>query len=301
MSNTNHKKELNIFFLDSTSFISKADELVKPKMLDNDAILASLLASLGIEKILKGILWEINPIYIFAKTTFEESSEALYSGLYVEEKKSKDIIDPDTITFKTAIQRSKFFSKTVTSHFSLLYKLANIRNKIAHNICSLSDRNFIRPFLLKEFRPLIKEFCEELKFRKNTFFNAFPVIISRYENEKEEQEISLEEEISNKLKKHLLIWKKRKKDVTFIHNKESLTNNSIDITKNVIIKCPACSNNSLLYYEPDFEYSDGQSILIGFYVTCLSCLFCDLYIIDYDEIDHFNLDHLLKKLLENRS
>ena len=294
MTKIKYKTELNAFFFDATSFVGKADELIKPKMADNDAILALLLASIGLEKILKGILFEINPVFVFPKPTFEESSEALYGGLFVEKKPSKHLTDLDTISFTTAVQRSKIFSKTVTSHFSLLYKLADTRNLIAHNICSKVDRSFVRPFLLKEFRPLIKEFNDELKFKKDTFFEALPWVLSLYADEKEEPEIPLKDVVAAKLKKHRLIWEQRKTDASFVDETITLTKKLESPGKNIVTSCPACGNYSLLYYEPDFDYSEGQSWLTGVYVLQLDCLFCDLNIIDYDEIDYFALNQHLQ-------
>lgn len=293
MTKTN-SKNLNDFFFDATSFIAKADELIKPKMWDNDAILALLLSSIGLEKILKGILHEVNPIYVFPKPTFEESSQALYGQLFVDKKDLNNLTRVDTISFTTAIQRSKIFSKTVASHFSLLYKLANTRNLIAHNICMQIDRDFVRPFLLKEFRPLIREFNEELKFKKDTFFQALPWVLSTYSDEKEEPEIPLENMMAEKLERHRLTWEQRKKDVSFVDNKMDLTRKLEDDRKNILISCPACGNYSLLYFEPDYDYSDGQSWLVGLFVTHLDCLFCDLNIIEYDELDYFDLNHRLQ-------
>lgn len=288
--------EFNSFFFDATSFISKANELIKPKMSDNEAILALLLSSIGFEKILKGILFNVNPLFICPKPKFEESSEALYSDLFVDQKESKHLTDLETISFTTAIQRAKVFSKTVLSHVGLLYKLADTRNTIAHNICAIIDRNFIRPFLLKEFKLLIKEFNNELRYKKDTFFKALPWIISLYVEEKEEPEKDLADEIIEKLEKHKSIWKSRETNTSFIENKSLSTNKLVQKGKSIIITCPACDNDSVLFYEPDFDYSDGQAWFTGLYVSELECLFCDLNIRDYDEIDYLRFnDHLLNQ------
>lgn len=295
---TKGKREIkfNSFFFDATSFISKANELIKPKMDDNEAILALLLSAIGFEKILKGILYEVNPLFICPKPSFEESSEALYSNLFVEQKQTKDITDLETISFNTAIQRAKVFSKTVLSHISLLYKLVNTRNVIAHNICVKIDRSFIRPFLLREFTPLIREFNEEFRFKKDTFFTSLPWIISLYVEEKEEQVKDLADEILEKFQKHHSLWESRKSDISFMENKSLLTIKSEQKGESIIIPCPACNNISLLHYKPDFEYSDRQAWFNGLYATELECFFCDFNVREYDEIDYLRLnDHLLNR------
>jgi len=298
MSN-NNKSEMNEFFFEARTFIGKGFELVKPKMVDFDALLALLLCSIGIEKILKGILFDINPLYVLNNFKFEESTELFYKERIIDENIKNNIKirtrDLYLISFSTAIKRCKFFSKTVSDHITLLHKVAEARNVIAHNICSHLniDRNFLRPFLLRDLNPLIRKFSKELKFRKDTFFTPIPWEISLYGDEKKIQEKDLSEEILEKFTEHKIIWDDHKADQKYFKEKFDFTKRKERKGFNILISCPVCENESLLYYEPDVEYEHGINVFNGLYVTELECNFCGLNIFDYDEVDYLRLNDQL--------
>uniref|UniRef100_A0A7V3E8M4 Uncharacterized protein n=1 Tax=Ignavibacterium album TaxID=591197 RepID=A0A7V3E8M4_9BACT len=299
MERKKRKFTFNEFFFEATSFISKANDIKKPKMIDYDAILSFLLSAIGIEKILKGILYDINPIFVLKNPNFDVSSKAFYVNQFITQKNIPDLANYETISFSTAIQRAKLFSKTVSSNISLLKKIADTRNVIAHNISADVDRRFIRSFLLSEFKILINDFSKELKFRKDQFFTPLPWEIQKYSEEKEELEKSIKEVMTAKIKEHKIIWEKRKSDKSFFEEKMKLTLKSEKIGESITISCPSCNNLSLLYYKPDVEYSDRQFWVTGFYVTELECFFCDFNVWEYSEIDYLRLNDHLSNLFKD--
>jgi hypothetical protein len=60
------------------------------------------------------------------------------------------------------------------------------------------------------------------------------------------------------------------------------------------IQCPACENDALVELEYEVEVSDGDIITTGQFVIALRCLFCGLFVNDYDELDFLRVEDDLR-------
>jgi hypothetical protein len=295
------KVNLNQYHFDAANFIGRVAQLAKPRMDDDDALLCVLLLAIGVERLLKGMLYNINPVFVFNKMTFNNAfpllAYELLSTLPTNMKLPElDRAERETISLSQAITRCRYFSSTVKTHEALLRKLAETRDIIAHGETITVDRQFIRPLLIKEFRPLISQFTEELGFPEKTLYTPLPQMLCLYEDEPlPEPEKEVSEVVKEKIERHLAEWNKRKNDEEFEKRQSVQTKAVSSVGAKVLLACPACGNESILFYEPDFDYSDGQAWLSGFYATKLECFFCGITISKYDEIDFLNLNQVFRE------
>lgn len=295
------KVNLNQYHFDAANFIGRVAQLAKPRMDDDEALLCVLMLAIGVERLLKGILYNINPVFVFNKMTFNNTLPFLaYERLKTLPKNVKlpesDKTERETVSLSQAITRCRYFSSTVRVHEALLRELSKSRDIIAHGETIKVDRQFVRPLLIKEFKLLIDQFTEELGYPEETFYTPLPQILSLYMGEPlPEPEKEVSEIVKEKLEKYLGEWNKRKHDEEYARSQSVRTKEVSSVGAKVLIACPACGNESILFYEPDFDYSDGQAWLSGFYATKLDCFFCGITISKYDEIDFLNLNEIFRR------
>lgn len=268
--------KFNDYFFEAAIFIGRTTKIVKPRMDDSSAIIALLLASIGIEKILKGILFDVD-----------------HSSIYIDESHRK------TISFTGAIHKCKPLSTIVSQHLSQLLELAKIRNEIAHGVSKDINREFSRQFLLQRLTPLIDELCTERGLHKDTFFYDLPWRLSLYFDEKEIPYKSTEESLGEKMTRHRQIWELKIEDMRHVLDATEFTRKLSTEPLKKIIMCPACSNESVLSVNADYDYADGRAWLAGFYVEKLNCYFCNLFVNEAEEMDLLRLnDHLIPEELK---
>jgi len=125
----------NDYFRDSAYFLRSAADKIRENMNKEDVVSGALFFSLGIERILKGILYDLNPIYIYKSPDFKNSVCILYKErLLPNFKKNRDISkkpNEDVLGFRSALSRAMSISKIAAERASLLFALSNIRDIVA--------------------------------------------------------------------------------------------------------------------------------------------------------------------------
>ena len=132
---------MNIYYQNGSECLRRSlDELsktVSDRINGNnfDVINCTLYYAIGLEKILKGFLYDINPTFIYKQSDFSNVVPIVYKDAIIDKKNKeiKDKPDEDTITLKIAIFRSKLFSTSVLAHSNMLFALSNYRDIIVHN------------------------------------------------------------------------------------------------------------------------------------------------------------------------
>ena len=287
------------YLADAQKLIRLSSPHINVTMTAEEAIQGALLFSLGVEKLLKYLLAEINPIFILKIADFKHSAPSLYNDRIVSHGKNDEIDtkpDSDVITFRVSLSRSKVFSKVANKHSQLLYTLAHWRNVIAHRPTSELDLTKVELMLKKDAIPLIREFSEELQISLSDFFGSEETRLSELSQQLTNREM-FEAEMNQLLEKHKTQWEQRRTYAEFESQANDLTtsllkHSGVDFSYDVI-PCPACDNLCVVRIEPDYDYADGESYISGVYAEQLHCYYCGLNMDTYEALDFVGVDGLL--------
>ena len=100
---------MNEYFSDAFGFFQTVAKLISGSMDDKETIEACLFFALGIERVLKGILFDINPVYVYKNQTFKHTAPILYKSLMLPDiSKNKEISsepEKDVLTYKVSFEK----------------------------------------------------------------------------------------------------------------------------------------------------------------------------------------------------
>ena len=293
----------NEYFEDASMFFQKTSLNIVEQTLKKNAVESILFFALGMERVLKGILYDLNPIYVYNDQDFKNTVSIIYKDRLEDNYRSnKEILkkpNADVLSFKLALLRAKSISKTTNENTSLLFSLSNYRDIIAHATLSNLDFNKVVKMLLRDFFPLLKEYSAELKISLNNFVGKYEKKLVSISADHQE---SVEDKLKLKIDSHKNQWERVRKNTSFVekmevkkdHILQSADTNS-DAYYALTTSCPACSNDALLLIELDYDDSSWSRTPVGAFISKLKCLFCHLIIEDYDEIDHLKLNELIEQ------
>ncbi len=247
-----------------------------------------LLYALGIERVLKGVLHAVNPVYVYKEASFAHSITALYSHRILEgSAKSKELAaspNHDTITFREALRRVALLSGVARHNSATLYRIASVRDTIAH--CRLSDLDLGELVMLTYVASpqIITQFEDELALPRGAL-----------DGSKEESAIQREERmeaearLDQRLHEHARRWASYHSSPEY---KQLAEQKTVQLSERreegrffVAFDCPACHNTALIHGEVDYDVVDGEPAPQGTYPIGLECAFCDLRIEDTYELD----------------
>ncbi len=293
------------YLADAKKLILLSSPHIKASMTPEEAVQGALLFALGIEKLLKYLLAEINPIFILKIADFKHSAPSLYSDRIVSTGKTDEIDtkpDSDVITFRISLSRSKVFSKVANKYSQLLFTLAHWRDIIAHRPTSELDLVKVELMLKKDAVPLIREFSEEQNISLSDFFGSEETRLSELSQQLTNRE-QFETEMNQLLANHKTIWEHRSANAELISQANDLTSSllkhsGVDFAYDEV-PCPACGNLCVIRIEPDYDYADGESYLSGVYAEQLHCYYCGLNMDTYEALDFVDVDGLLANVYED--
>ena len=291
---------------DGIQFLRRASESVSEEMSVQEIVEATLFLALGIERILKGILFAINPIYIYKLSEFKNTAPILYPHLMTSKVDNKEVSsspDCDVLTFRQSLSRARVFSPTTAKHVSLLVSLSNYRDIIVHNVISALDIGKAQTLLMRDLYVLLNDYREELNVEPDEIFGSHQrklVSISITHQD------SVKDRLAIKLDFHRRQWEKFSAGnadfVSKMRKRSDYIKNKINDKYETYveeIECPACKNEALVTIEVDFDYCEGQAIATGVFVSDLQCLYCQLKIDEYDEMDALDLNELISNEASN--
>lgn len=290
---------MNEYFKDSLVFIKQSSDKISPLISNEDTLISAFCFALGLERIFKGILFDINPTYILIGDSFKESAAVLYGDKILPGFKKEQEINfkpsGDLITFRKALSRVKLFSKTANKYNALLHKVSYFRDIIAHCELSKLDVEKLKEILNKDFISIIKSFSDELNIPELVDIiekAKYPALLEISYNLLKIEE--LEQKIKSKLKHHLQIWESRKTNSVELQNAKDKTESIVDKhTKHYSyesFECPACKNNAIITLEYEPEIDENDDVVGHLFLTELRCYYCDLDISDYEELDFLELE-----------
>jgi hypothetical protein len=164
------------YLTDSKRFLRIAFRDVKNTITPDEAIQSTLFFALGIEKLLKYLLSNINPTFVLKIPDFKHSAPSLYKELIVNRGNSEIENKPnsDVITFGTSLARAKTFSTVAQKHGQLLGTVSHWRNVIAHLPSDSLDETKVNMMLRRDAALLVQDFCLELDLSLEDFLGLAP-------------------------------------------------------------------------------------------------------------------------------
>lgn len=272
---------------------------IKATMTHDEIVQGALFLSLGVEKLLKHVLAEINPVFIMNVADFKHSAPSLYGDRMVTTGKNSEIAEKpnsDVVTFRVSLSRSRIFSITANTYRNMLYALSNYRDIIAHRPTSELDLIKAARMLQMDAFPLICAFAEELRIPTSDFFGSEDIRLRKLTQDLSDRN-KFEQEMNQLLAKHMALWESRRSDMGLVSQAKDKTAALIKQHSTEYahegVACPACNNMCVVRIEPDYDYADGESYLSGAYVEELHCYFCDLKLDTYDALNFVDADGLL--------
>ncbi|MCK8493138.1 hypothetical protein M0L20_14810 [Spirosoma sp. RP8] len=282
----------NSYIKDSLVFFEIVSKGIKHTLSDSEVVNLTMLFALGLERILKGILYSVNPIYILVAPEFKNSLPIFYKSKIIADAASiKEIADnpnEDVITFKNSLLRAQIVSKVTYDNKSLLFTIANARDIIAHHELSKLNYETLKLLLLRDYYPLMKSFADELIIKNNSIFHGKHIQLAKYSSKLQD---TIEKQIELRFDAIRATFKMLKNNPGYISDKDFLTRESFNKGNKFITVCPCCENEALIYSKPIFEFNHYTKIdvKIGYEIKKLKCFYCKLEIEDYKELDYLEV------------
>ena len=287
----------NEYMDDSPFFLTRAAAKTKNRMTKEAVVEAILFLALGVERLLKGILFTLNPVYIYKNQEFKNTVSLVYGDKllpgWAHNKEVSGSPDEDVLTFKLSLLRTKAISKAAEKHTSMLFALSNWRDILAHNALARLDIDKCRTLLLRDFYPLIRDFSAELNLPMSRLIGSHEIRLASLSADHQE---SIEEKVKVRLDAHAKRWEQLQNVPGYTTKMKINSDSAVRAAANKrdtfveVVPCPACENDAIITAEVDFDYDDGHVWPIGAFVSSLRCLYCKLVVEDYDEIDHLELN-----------
>jgi hypothetical protein len=159
-------RNVNEYTKDAATYLAKAARAIEATMTREAVADAALAAAVGLEKLLKGILYDLNPLYVLKKPEFDNSVSLVYLARVLQSAiKGKDIAaspNADVLSFRAALARAKVVSLAANQHLHLQMKLAEARDTILHKTLAEFDSEALEVLLKRDLFPLINKYSEEL-------------------------------------------------------------------------------------------------------------------------------------------
>jgi len=283
---------MNPYQKDALFFFKAVSTGIKSNNSDSEIVHLTLSFSLGMERLLKSILYNVNPLYVLIEPDFKNSLPVIYADKFLTEaKSSKEIAskpNEDVITFRNSLLRSQLVSKTAFENKGLLFNLSDCRDIIAHHQLSKLDLVELKIMLLRDYYPLLKSFAIELGINKPTIFHGKSIELAKLSSKLQDD---IEKQIELKFESIRERFKMLENNPGYIANKDLETAMSFSSGNKYKVDCPCCGYTSLLYTEPIYEFNpyEKAEIKIGVSVKKLKCFYCKFETNNYKELDFLKI------------
>lgn len=293
LKKTNNKnRKMNNFYTDSHALFKDLSRKIVDKKIvtDMDFIQSTLLFALGIEKLLKGILFDINPIFILENSDFKNAFAVYHKDKLIKaNENTKDIQQEpngDVIAFQNSVLRSALVSQTAFDYKNTLFKIKNARDIIVHHSFNKLDIAELKLFINRDFYLILKAFSDELNWGELHCFDNLHSPLALISS-------SLQDDIDKKVKLKLESTKAKWK-VTKGQNLRKNKKLAVEMLQDEFAYptiCPSCENIAVVFTKPIYDFNPylKQEIQVGLQTLKLDCSFCTLKIDDYKELDFLKI------------
>ena len=285
----------NEFLIDSKVFLKRAASLISSSIKDENAIVATLFFALGIERFLKGLLFEINHSFVLKVDDFSNSFQCFHSNKIIKGQERSEVFkksDEDVVNFRISIMRCKTFSPSILKHANMLFTLNDYRDIIAHCRLSLLPKENLKKILQRDFYQLLSDILSERSVNISSFLGRRHILLAKLSSSLAEK---LKDRMEILISAHKNEWEKRKNSKKDIRQAERITTSFLEGKDRIHVSCPACENSAIIQTDTEYIYDPWDRKNVPFSVSIINfkCHFCGLLLEDYDELDFFEMyEHL---------
>ena len=285
-------KKKNQFHYDSYTILKKVSRTIAENKLQDDwtIIQTTLLFAIGIEKTLKALLSDINPVYILESPEFKNSIQICYGNRIKDKTEIHKNVNEDVIAFQSSVLRCSVFSKTVFENKNILMKLKNARDIIVHHNFEKLDIAELEKLLKRDLYPFLTSLSDEHKL--NGQLNFFNNLHSKLADISSSLQDDIAKQINLKIESRQSFYKTLSGSATYKRQRDEL--NSVELLKKDFAyptECPSCNNQAVVFTAPIMEYDNykNEMLQIGLDTKGFSCQFCKLEVSDYKELDYLKI------------
>ncbi|MNJ85075.1 hypothetical protein D3C87_25410 [compost metagenome] len=282
----------NEFHKDAFVILKKVAKEIADEQLTNDQKVIDnvLFFAIGIEKLLKSIIYDINPLFILETPDFKNSVPLLYDTLIKDKSEINKNPNGDVIAFHSSVMRTITFSKAALENKNTLMKLKNARDIIVHHNFNNLDVSELKTLLQRDFYPLLSAFSDEHNLGGQTnFFNNLHSKLARISSTLQDD---IQKQISLKIEASSSHWNTLKGTHTFDRKKcEHKTAEMLSKEIAFPFECPSCNNYGVVFTSPVLEFDSYRNEMrqTGSETKAFKCYFCDLEVTDYKELDYLKV------------
>ncbi len=281
----------NVYLKDASAILQRiskkiADNEIKERI---DIIENILWFAIGVEKLLKGLIYDINPLYILESPDYKFSTQCFYD----DKIKHKDgLSEPkkEVIALENSILRVSNFSEVVHEHKNTLMKLKNARDIIAHRLCCDLDIKELKLLLRRDFYPMLKAIGDENNLGSDQFF--FQNLNTKLADISSKLQTDIASKIRIRIDGERKKWKTLKNSAGQSEEKFKLkTLSLLESNDTYPCICPCCGNNAVVFTQPILEFNAimKQDVIIGTDTSKLKCGYCGFEVVDYKELDYLKI------------
>ncbi len=287
----------NEFYKDAFIIFKSVSKQIADDIIASDlsVIENTLFFAIGIEKLLKAIIYDVNPLYILESPDFKNSVPLTYDSLIKDKTELDKSPNGNVIAFYSSVLRATTFSKTALENKNTLMKLKNARDIIVHHNFKHLDVVELKTLLQRDFYPLLSSFSSEHNLGGQT--NFFNNLNSKLATLSSSLQSDIEKQIKLKIEGTLSYWTTLKGASTF--NKKSSQIKTLELLKKDFAfpsECPSCKNVGVVYTSPlmVFDNYKNEMIQTGLDTKAFKCCFCNLEITNYKELDYLKVNPNVK-------
>lgn len=297
----NNRKPKSIFYKDACMVFKIVSKNISDDKLGDEwqVIENTLFFAIAMEKLLKSILYDINPLYILEQPDFKNSVLVQYDS-HIKDKSELNPkkFDEDVIAFQSSVLRCVVFSKTILKNKNTLMSLKHCRDIIVHHSFTKLDIEAMKLILKRDYYPFLSELSEEHNLgAQGSMFNNLHSKLAKISGE-------LQDDITNQIKLKIEStksrWDQQKGSSSF--NKRKCEKDTLELLRKDFTypaNCPSCDNYAVVFTVPIMEYDaySKEVIQTGLETKGLECKFCNLELLNYKELDILNV----QPEIENKS
>lgn len=290
------------FLADAKKLILMSCGDIGEQMNELEVIHATTFFSLGIERLLKFVLAEINPVFALTSGDFKNAAPCLYKYKFINGDQhgvTSSKPDTDVVSFRVAMQRALIFSSGVKENSQLLFSLANYRDILAHRPLSELDIVKANRLLAKDGYKLVNDICSERSLSVQEFFGTNHDRL-RDLSRKIQSEENFSRAMATRIEQHRALWLSRESQPEFIKQATDITESLLASSGHdfsyVPFTCPACAQEAVARIEPDYDYDPAEktSYVTGVFVDSINCYFCGLKLQDYEELNYVDANAIFE-------
>lgn len=281
-------KLTNPYHRDAAYFLKQAIDGVVEEKEGEVNLSHALHLALGVERLLKGVLWDEHPAFTLMDETFDNTAKVFY-GTRLKEigaeagSNTKKEGNADSVTYRIAATRARVFSDATRNHFGVLMKLGHFRDIVAHNDLSKLDLRDVAFFLRRNLHSILNAFEKEGVGNASALMGKNEPMLRQWSIDYIED---LQARVSKRLEFHLQQFRERP-------HADKVPPRPILPPKfeewDTKIECPACGQDAKVRQEVDFDVVDGQAVPQGVFISHLFCAHCGLYVDDYEELEEMKI------------